>query len=393
MKKRKIYALIFYMLIFILIAVPNVVQATENDEETNTYEIIKEQKESFGISQFLKETKKYGGEFLEDIDISETLNSAITGNIDNSKIYKKVLKIFGTEIQASITTLISILIIAVIHSLLKAISDNLENNNISKIIYYAQYVLIATIIMSNFTDIIKMIKETASNLVGFMNLLIPILITLMTYTGNIVTGGLLQPIILFMINFIANIINTVLIPLVLVSAAIAIISKVSEKVEITKITKFFKSSVTWFLGIVLTIFVGVVSLEGTLSSSIDGITAKTAKAAVSSIIPVVGKVLGDVVDSVLGCGVILKNAVGIVGIIVIIGICVAPIIKLGTLTMIYNLAAGIIEPVADGKIVKLLEEMGGIFKLLFGILCTLSVMLIIGVTLVVKISNSGMMYK
>lgn len=393
MKKRKIYALICYMLIFILIAVPNVVQAAQNNAEINTDEIIEEQKECFGISEFLKETKKYGGEFLEDINISEMLNSAITGNIDNSRIYKKVLKIFGTEIQASITTLISILIIAVIHSLLKAISDNLENNNISKIIYYAQYVLIATIIMANFTDIIKMIKETASNLVGFMNLLIPILITLMTYTGSIVTGGLLQPLILFMVNFIANIINTVLIPLVLVSAALAIISKVSEKVEITKITKFFKSSVTWFLGIVLTIFVGVVSLEGTLSSSIDGITAKTAKAAVSSIIPVVGKVLGDVVDSVLGCGVILKNAVGIVGIIVIIGICVVPVIKLGTLTMIYNLAAGIIEPVADGKIVKLLEEMGGIFKLLFGILCTLSVMLIIGVTLVVKISNSGMMYK
>lgn len=393
MKKKIIKTLIYYALIFVLITVPSISKATENGSEVNTDRIIEEQKESFGISDFLKETKKYGGEFLEDTDISEMLNSAIAGNIDNNQIYKKILKIFGTEIQSSITTLISILIIAVLHSILKAISDNLENDNISKIIYYAQYVLIVTIIMSNFTEIIKMIKDTASNLVGFMNSLIPILITLMTYTGSIVTGGLLQPIILFMINFLANIIQTVLIPLVLITAALAIISKISEKVQITKITKFFKSSITWFLGIVLTIFVGVVSLEGTLSSSIDGITAKTAKAAVSSIIPVVGKVLGDVVDSVLGCGVILKNAVGIVGIIVVIGICIAPVIKLGTLTIIYNLAAGIIEPVADGKIVKLLEEMGGIFKLLFAILCALSVMLIIGVTLVVKISNSGMMYK
>ena len=392
--KRIIKALIcFALFLGVLIAEPNTSRATENGSEVNTYQIIEEQKESFGISDFLKETKKYGGEFLEDTDISEMLNSAIAGNIDNNQIYRKILKIFGTEIKESITTLISILIIAVLHSILKAISDNLENDNISKIIYYAQYVLIVTIIMSNFTEIIRMIKDTSSNLVGFMNALIPILITLMTYTGSIVTGGLLQPIILFMINFLANTIQNILIPLVLITAALSIISKISEKVQITKITKFFKSSITWFLGIALTIFVGVVSLEGTLSSSIDGITAKTAKAAVSSIIPVVGKVLGDVVDSVLGCGVILKNAVGIVGIIVVIGICIAPVIKLGTLTIIYNLAAGIIEPVADGKIVKLLEEMGGIFKLLFAILCTLSVMLIIGVTLVVKISNSGMMYK
>ncbi len=226
-----------------------------------------------------------------------------------------------------------------------------------------------------------------------MNSLIPILITLMTYTGSIVTGGLIEPIILFIINFIANIIQSILIPLVLIIATLSIVSKISDKIQISKITKFFKSSITWFLGIVLTIFVGVVSLEGTLSSSIDGITAKTAKAAVSTIIPVVGKILGDVVDSVLGCGVILKNALGFVGIIVITGICIMPIIKLATLTIIYNLAAGIIEPIADEKIVKLIDEMGGIFKLLFAILCVLSVMLIIGITLVVKISNSGMMYK
>ena len=173
----------------------------------------------------------------------------------------------------------------------------------------------------------------------------------------------------------------------------SIISKISERVQLNKLSKFLKSSVVWFLGIMLTIFVGVVSLEGTLSSSVDGITAKTAKAAVSSVIPVVGKVLGDVVDSVLGCGVILKNAVGLIGVIVILGICLMPIIKIGTLSIVYSLASAVIQPIADDKIVKLLDEMSGVFKLLLGILCALSVLLIIGVTMVVKISNSGMMYR
>ena len=148
-----------------------------------------------------------------------------------------------------------------------------------------------------------------------------------------------------------------------------------------------KSSVVWVLGIILTVFVGVVSLEGTLTSSVDGITAKTAKAAVSSLIPVVGKILGDSVDSVLGCGIILKNAVGFVGVIIIIGICITPIIKLATLSIMYNIASAVIEPLADTKIVKLLDEMGGIFKLLLAILCSVSVLLIIGITLVIKMSN------
>lgn len=98
-------------------------------------------------------------------------------------------------------------------------------------------------------------------------------------------------------------------------------------------------------------------------------------------------------DAILGGTVVLKNAVGVFGVIVIIGICLTPIIKLGTFSIIYSLTSGIVEPLADEKIVKLLEEMSEIFKLLFAVICTVSVMLIVGITLVIKISNSGMMYR
>jgi len=89
------------------------------------------------------------------------------------------------------------------------------------------------------------------------------------YTGSITTSGMLEPIILFMINFTGNAIQNILIPLMLIVTSLIIISKISDQVKIDKISKFMKSGVTWFLGIVLTIFVGIVSLEGTMSASID----------------------------------------------------------------------------------------------------------------------------
>lgn len=140
-------------------------------------------------------------------------------------------------------------------------------------------------------------------------------------------------------------------------------------------------------------FVGVVSIEGTLSSSVDGITAKTAKTIVSSAVPVVGKILGDAVDTVLGCGIILKNAVGIVGVIIVIGICIMPIIKLAVLSLSYKLLSIVIQPISDDKIVGLLEQVGDIFKIFLGILCAMSFMLIIGTSLVLKMSNSSVMYR
>ena len=247
--------------------------------------------------------------------------------------------------------------------------------------------------MGNFADIITMVKTSIESLVGFMNSLVPLLITLMLTTGNIASAGLLEPIILFIITFIGNFIVSVLIPFVLLSTSLSIVSKVSNRLQVDKLSKFFNSTVVWILGIALTLFVGVISVEGSLSSTVDGITAKTAKAAVSNFIPVVGKILGDAVDTVIGCSNILKNAVGIIGVIIIIGICIAPIIKLAILMGLYYLAGAICQPIADEKIVKLLEEMGNTFKMLLAIMCSVSVMLIVGTTLVLKITNSGLMYR
>lgn len=363
----------------------NTVQIDENE--------ISNQEEIFGISSFIQNSKQYTGNFFDDIDIGEILNSAIKGEIDNTTIYKKILNKLGNEVQTGIKSLACILAIIIIHSILKSISESLENDSVSKLIYYVQYIAIITIIMGNFSDIINLVKETTTNLIGFMNTLIPVLISLMVYTGSITTTSILEPIILFMINFIGNLIQDILIPVILIITSISIISKISDRVQINKISKFLKSSTVWLLGTILTIFVGVVSLEGTLSSSVDGITAKTAKAIVSSAVPVVGKILGDVVDSVLGCGVILKNAVGFVGVIIIIGICILPILKLTVLTFSYKLVASVIEVIADDKIVKLLDEIADIFKILLAILVSIMFMVIIGTTLLIKMSNTGMMFR
>lgn len=387
---KKIIILLFLTFVIIF---PNISFAENTSEELTHEEIITSQKSSLNIGKFLEEAKKYTADTFEDLDYDELLSSAMNGNINNSSLAKGIINIIGKETLGSIRTIASIIIVIIIHSILKSISDGLENKEISKICYYVQYILIVTLIMSNFADIISMVKTSVENLVSFSNTLIPILITLVLTTGNIVSANLLQPILLFIITFIGNFILNIIIPVLLASTALGIVSKISDYVQLDKLSKFFKSSIVWILGVVLTLFVSLVSVEGSLSSSVDGVTAKTAKAAVSSFIPVVGKILGDAVDTVIGCTSILKNAVGIVGVIVILGICITPIIKLLLLMTTYYIGSAICQPIADEKIVKLLEQMGDTFKVLLAILCSISVMLIIGTTLVMKISNSGLMYR
>ena len=388
---RKIIV-IFLIAIFFIFSINSVVVATDENVASQE-EILESQQDSLNISSFIEETKKYTQNTFEDLDMGEIFSSAITGDIDNETLLKTFFNMAGEEVLDCISILGSIVVIIVIHSILKSISEGLENKSISQITYYVQYILIVTLIMTNFADILSMVTTSINNLVGFMNSLIPILITLMLTTGNIASAGIIEPIILFIITFIGNFITSVLIPFVLIANVLGIVSKVSDRVQVDKLSKFFNSSVVWVLGIVLTIFVGVLSVEGSLSSTVDGITAKTAKAAVTNFIPVVGKILGDAVDTVIGCSNVLKNAVGIIGVIVILCICVGPIIKLAVLMALYYLAGAVCQPIADDKIVKLLDQMGDTFKMLLAIMCSVSVMLIVGTTLVIKITNSGLMYR
>ena len=356
-------------------------------------EVINSQMDSFNISNFIDEANKYSNDILKDIDIQELLNNAIKGELDTNQLLKNIFPLLGTEIKEALKVMGSILIIVLIHSVLKSISDNLNNKSVAQITYYVQYILIATVIMTNFSSIITLTKEAVGNMISFIQLLFPLLMTLMLASGSVVSVNLVQPIILFIINLISNIFQSIIIPIILVGTALAIVSKISDRIQIDKLSKFLKSSSVWAIGILLTIFVGVLSIEGTLGSSVDGITAKTAKAAVSSFIPVVGKVLGDEVDTVIGCSAILKNAIGIVGVIVVIAICITPILKLAIITIIYHLTAALCEPIADSKIVSLITQMADTFKILLAILCSISVMLIIGITLVINISNTGLMYR
>ena len=150
--------------------------------DASTEETIQEQQSEFQIQDFIKNAKQYSGEFFENINIEDVLNDAIKGEVDNSTFLKRILNLIGGEITSGIKAVVSILAIILIHTILKSISESLENDNIAKLVYYVQYILIITIIMTNFSEIIKMVQNTCTNLIAFMNTLVPLLIKLMMYT-------------------------------------------------------------------------------------------------------------------------------------------------------------------------------------------------------------------
>lgn len=393
MKKIFIFIIILFLQVSPVFANEDLVE-NEPDEsliKKATEQVMEATKETLGISDFLEESKKYTENIFDDLNLEEILSNSIQGKYSTNFLKSTFFSIFGKEILESVKLMANVLIIIVIHSIMKAIIENLGNNSSAKIAYFVQYLAIVTLVIQSFVSVLSITKEAISNLSNFMNLLIPLLTTLILTTGCITISNIVQPILIFLSSMLGTFFNNFLIPILLVSITLSIVSNISSKVQLDKLSKFFKSSIVWVLGIVLTIFTCLLSVEGTLGSSVDALTAKTTKAAVSNFIPVVGKILGDTTETIIGCSNILKNTVGIIGLIIIIGIVLMPIIKILTLWIAFCLTSAICEVIADEKIVKLTTQISDSYKILLAILFSVSVMFLISITLVLKITNNVVM--
>ena len=347
------------------------------------------------LSDFTAEIRKYSNEYFPELN-SDNLLEDITSSgeiINPTSIIKRVWKSITAEFENNISLIFKIVGVAILCSVLKNLQANFGETGISEIAFYVCYILVIILIMTSFTSIISICKDTITKLTDFMKILIPVIIGLLIATGNITTVAVLQPLLLTMISIISVLLSNLAIPAIFISTIISVISNISEHVSIKRISDLLKKTALWCLELALVIFVGVLSLEGTLSANIDGITAKTAKTVVSSAVPVVGKLLGDTVDSVMGGISITKNAIGVIGVIVILAITILPLIRTLILMFTFNLASALVEPIADGRIVNCMSGISDTIKILFAIMATTTFLFIISVTLIIKVTNFSLMYR
>lgn len=352
-------------------------------------------KNSANISAFLEEIKKYSNEYFPELSNEEFLNELINGEITNKdgNFLEKILKVLVGEFQNNISLILKIIGIAILCSILKSIQLNFSDGNVSDIAFYTCYLMIVTLIITSFTSIVSLCTDTVTKLSDFMNMVVPLIFSLLVVSGNITTISFLQPLIVGMITLITYLLNTIILPIIYIATVINIITNISEHIKLDKLSEMLKKGALWIVEICLIIFVSVLSLEGTLAASVDGMTSKIAKNVVSSTIPVVGKILGDTVDSVIGGVAITKNAVGMIGIIAILAITVSPLIKSLIAMAVINISTALIEPITDARIFKCMNGVATSLKIIVGILAVVIFIFIIAITMMLKISNNALMYK
>ena len=264
------------------------------------------------LEGYLNDMKSYGNEIIPEIHEEGFVEELVVGNvkIDGEGLIERILNVFIKEVRTSMKLIFKILTICVFCAIIKNLQSSNENG-VSEVAFYVCYLMITILIITSFMNVVELCKDTVKILNSFMGVLIPIIIIYLTISGHIVVVSTLQPVLIGMITLISNIVSNVLIPIILISTILKIVSNISEEVDVSKIGALIKKSAMFVLELLLIIFVAILSLEGTLAANVDGVVAKTTKSIVSTTVPVVGKLLGDAADSVIGATSITKNAIRI----------------------------------------------------------------------------------
>jgi len=361
-------------------------------------DIITSQLEKLNLSELQKEVDKINREIerhLPELNLKDLVVKLIKGESDLNFLdfLKTILRYLGKELSANISLLGQIIVLAVLSAVLSIFHQSFSSKTISDTANMLVFLLISVLILQAFQLAVQVGIKTVDNMVLFIQALLPVLLSLLIGLGALSSAAVFHPLTLLMITAVSSIIKYIVFPLIFLSMIMSIVTKINENINLSRLASLFKEVGISILGLVMTFFVGGLLLQGGAAAVTDSISLRTAKYLTGTFVPVIGKIFSDAIELIVGCSLILKNAINIAGMLIIIIIILFPVIKIISLIFIYKLAAAVIQPVADQRLVEILNDTGSGLIMVFLVLSAVSLMFFIALTIIAGAANITVMMR
>ena len=304
-----------------------------------------------------------------------------------------LLKYLFHELVANGKLLGTLIMLTIFSALLQSLQSSFSKSSVSKIADAVVYMVLIIFALNSFYVVMTYARETIQTMVDFILALLPILLALIATGGGVVSVSFFHPIIIFLMNTSGLLMNYIVLPLLLLATILSIVSTMSDQYKVTKLSKLLQNVSVGIMGIFLTVFLGVLSVQGTASAVADGIAVKTAKFVTGNFIPVVGRMFTEAADTVISASGLLKNTVGIIGLVILCLIVAFPAIQIFCIAFIYKFAAAVLQPVGSGAIIQCLDIIGRSIIYVFACLAIVSFMFFLSITIIIAAGNITLMMR
>jgi stage III sporulation protein AE len=368
------------LIILIILILPFNVQAADGDTGSK----ISEGEQVERLYNYIVNMKTQN-EVLQGLDAKDFVKEFMKtgdGKFSTIKITKAVVAYLFQEVTATFKTMSILIIMAIICALLNNLHKSFSDDGLSSIAYFACFALIIVLVSKGFYDAVGVAKSTMTKTADFMSALIPVLMVLIASVGGFAEAAVMDPIIIAAINISIRLYVNIIIPLIFMSFVLQFVNSLTDEFKIEKLTKLLNQIALWAQGILVTVFIGIITIRGITSKTIDQVTVKTAKYAMDNFVPIVGKAFSDAISTVAGYSLLLKNALSGLGLVIILAITIFPIIKLLIMALLYKLTAALIEPISDSKIVNCISSVGDSLLLVMSCVISVSFMFFIMVSII-----------
>ncbi len=341
--RKLIKSLFFLLIIFLLLFLKEKVYANEADGDSNPdfdYNEIQQVIDDVLASE-------------EKINFEEYVTQLITGEKKFSlqQIGNDIKDAVINEVKANIGTLTSLISIAVIAAVFTNFSYAFQNTQVAETGFYVAYLLLFSVLTASFVSAATLASNTISAVLDFMKALVPAYFLSVAFVSSAGTSMVYYQAALVLITFVDVLLIKLIIPMINIYLIVSMANNLSKEDLLSKLAELLSIVIKWLLKTMVGFVVGFNTIQGLILPVADSIK-KSTLLKVAGAIPGVGDVLGSVTESVYGAGVLLKNAIGVAGVMVIIIICVLPIIKLAVTALIYRVSSAAVQPISDKRMLN-----------------------------------------
>ncbi len=301
--------------------------------------------------------------------------------------------LFLQQIKAQGSWLGQVLILSAVCVLLEQLNRSVAGPGPAKAGQLVSLLLIMTLVLHSAGLALKGATGAIEGMAGFMEVLVPLLMAAMMSLGQVSTVMVMQPLVLGSMSFITGQIHYLLFPMIMIYLALVLANSLSEGLSVGKLAKFLKQTVQWGLGMSMTIFTAVLAVSGGFAAVADGISLRTAKYVAGNLVPVAGKLFADVLDTAAGAALILKNSIGLIGMIAIVALLIIPLVGIFLQAMLLKLVGAVVEPLGDSRTSGILDELGNVMMLIFTVLGAIGIMVILTLSAILLAGNTAIMMR
>lgn len=347
------------------------------------------------LEQQLADMDQWLAEQDTQLNLSDLWQRLLSGEQEfNWQLIRETLgAVFFGQLRSSASLLGQLLLLSLMAVLLTLLKNSFGGVEIAQIGRWVVYLLLLGLAVMAFMPCLSKAKETVEMLKNMVCALLPLLVPLLASLGGITTVSLLDPALLFALSLLLDLMGSLIFPLICFSAVLNLCGSLSPRISLAKMAGLFKNIAMGVMGIMVSLFIAFLGFSGMAAATTDGLAVKAVKSAAGTFIPIVGRSLADAFDSVLGTALILKNTIGLIGVIGIVIICALPAVYILLQALMFKIAGAVIQPLGEEKLAEAVSGMGNSLIMLFAALAVSGLFAYFAISLTVSLGNTTMMMR